>query len=146
MFQRIQVGHPKNDTRRMLVFTIQMQVDKEDDDAYDDLDELEKLNDDDDDDDDEDEDEDWLVGGDALESNRLPLQPSIPILPHLHCSSVTPPTTRHGWGHPECHDHLSWTFFQGKGEETWKENPSHASPETTIFGRVSVSCWGHATA
>ena len=106
MFQRIQVGHPKNDTWRMLMFTI-CRMDKEDDDDDDD---------DDDEDEDEDEDEDWLVGCDALESNHLPLRPSIPILPHLHCSSVTPPTTRHGWGHPECHDHLCWT-----GEETWEK-------------------------
>ena len=38
-------------------------MDKEDDDAYDDLDELEKLNDDDEEDEDEDEDEDEYCGG-----------------------------------------------------------------------------------
>ena len=87
-------------------------MDKEDDDAYDDLDELEKLNDDDED---EDEDEDEYCGG--LWCPWIKPSPFATILPHLHCSSVTPPTTRHGWGHPECHDHLGWT-----GEETWKKS------------------------
>ena len=78
-----------------------------------------------------------VVGCGALESNHLPLQPSCPI-------SIAPqlPLRRHVMvGDTQ----NAMTTSVGLVKKPGK-NPSHASPETTSFARVSVSFWGHATA